>query len=111
MAGERRIPAVDVISSAKGWTLVADVPGCVKDDIALTFAEGRLVLEGRSKSAEMPDGATAGRRESPAAPFFRAIPLEGDLDADRATARLDRGVLTVEIPRRADTGERKIPVT
>lgn len=110
MAGERRIPAVDVIASEKGWTLVADLPGCVKDDLSLTFAEGRLVLEGRPKAAELPEGATAGRRESPAAPFFRAIPIEGDLDADRATAKLDRGVLTVEIPRRADTGEHKIPV-
>ena len=111
MAGERRVPAVDVIASQKGWTLVADLPGCVKDDVSLTFAEGRLVLEGVPRAAELPEGASAGRRESPAAPFFRAIPLEGDLDADRATAKLDRGVLTVEVPRRVESAEHRIPVT
>lgn len=107
----KRTPAVDVYDGDEAWTVVVDVPGCVKDDVDITVADGKLVVEGRPQRPDMPASAVAQRRESAGGAFARTIALDGCLDAALATAKIDRGVLTVWIPKRRETKEeRKIVI-
>ena len=103
----RRTPAVDVFEATDAWTCVFDLPGCQKEDVDISVADGRLTLEARPRKPDMPASAVVQRCEAPAAAFGRTITLDAELDASKATARLDRGVLTLRIPKRAEAQEEK----
>lgn len=107
----RRTPAVDVLDAKDAWTLVFDLPGCTREDIELTVADGNLTLEAHPRKPDLPASAVIQRRESPVAAFGRTIVLDVECDPSRAVARLERGVLTLTIPKRAEAApERKIRV-
>ncbi|MCE9584825.1 MAG: Hsp20/alpha crystallin family protein [Planctomycetes bacterium] len=103
----RRTPAVDVLDTKEAWTLVFDLPGCTKEDVELTTADGKLTLEAHPRKPDMPATAVIQRRESAVAAFGRTIVLDVECDATRATARLDKGVLTLTIPKRVEAAEEK----
>jgi HSP20 family protein len=107
----RRTPAVDILESAESWTVVADLPGCAREDVELTVLSGRLTIEARPQRPEMPVSAAAQRREAAALPFRRVVALDPALEVDKATATVDRGVLYVKVPFRREGRETKIPVS
>jgi len=106
----RRTPAVDIHGGKDAWTVVVDLPGCAREDVDLSVANGKLVLEARPHRPDLPASAVLQRRESAGAPFGRTLSLDPELDTERATAKLDRGVLTVWIPKRAKEAERKVTI-
>lgn len=107
----RRTPAVDVLEGEDGRTYVVDLPGCLKEDVDISVAEGRLVLEARPRKPDMPASAVVQRREAPSAAFGRTFSIDAELDPARATAKLDRGVLTLRIPKRVEPEvEKKIRI-
>ncbi len=103
----RRTPAVDVLESADAWTLVFDLPGCLKEDVDITTADGKLTLEAHPRKPDMPASAVVQRREAASGAFGRTVVLDPELDPSRATAKLDRGVLTLRIPKRTAKEEEK----
>jgi HSP20 family molecular chaperone IbpA len=108
---KRRTAAVDVFSGKDGWTVVADVPGCAKEDVELSIADGKLTIEARAQRPDIPATAVKHRSEAAGLPFGRTLALPPDLDPSRATARIDRGVLTVSVPKRdRPAEERRVPI-
>lgn len=108
----RRSPAIDVFSAESGWTVVMDLPGCSKEDIALTFHAGKLTVEAKPRRPDMPDNVAVQRREAATAPFARTVVLSPELDADKASARVDKGVLVVNVPKRTyEAKETKINIS
>ena len=103
----RRTPAVDVLEGTDAWTVVVDLPGCAKEDVDLTVADGKLTLEAHPRKPDMPASAVVQRREATAAAFGRTLALDPELDTTRVTAKLDRGVLTLWIPKRTVKQEEK----
>lgn len=111
MSESKRTPAVDVFDAEDGWTVVLDLPGCVKEDVELTIADGRLLVKAAPRRPDIPQGAQPQRREAAAAAFARTLPLDAALDSAASTARMDRGVLVVHVPRRrSETREFKVEV-
>ena len=103
----RRTPAVDVLNGKDAWTIVADLPGCTKEDVDVTVADGKLTLEAHPRKPDLPASAVLQRRESAGGAFGRTIVLDPELDSTRTTARIDKGVLTLWIPRRTTAAEEK----
>jgi len=38
--GSKRTPALDIFDGDQAWTVVVDLPGCLKEDVEITVAEG-----------------------------------------------------------------------
>ncbi|MCC6739595.1 MAG: Hsp20/alpha crystallin family protein [Planctomycetia bacterium] len=107
----RRTPAVDVLDSHDAWTVIVDLPGCLKEDVDITTADGKLTIEAHPRKPDIPASAVSQRREAAGGAFGRTLVLDPELDPARATAKLDRGVLTLWIPRRdLKPEERKIRI-
>jgi len=69
------------------------------------------MLEATPRRPDMPSNAVLQRHEAASGAFGRTIALDGSLDAGKATAKIDRGVLTLWIPKRKEeTQERKIRI-
>ena len=89
-------PAVDIYENADEYLIVADVPGVKNDAVKLHFEEGQLAL--RASRADRFD-------------FRRAFYLPEGVDIGKADAKLDKGVLSIHLPKSADAKPRRIPVT
>ena len=86
------------------------LPGVESTDVALEIDQNTVTLSGRFK--DEPEAATARAKhlERPRGTFTRTLHLPFEVDAARVQAKLERGVLEVEIPRLAKNPPTKIQV-
>jgi HSP20 family protein len=97
-------PPVNVWAGADGTTVMAQVPGVNPDELDITVHQDTVTLRGKRDpeppDADAPDTETiVHRQERPLGPFTRTIVLPFRVDADKVSARFDRGLLTLELPR------------
>lgn len=92
-------PAVDVVYTSDPALAVvtAELAGIVADELELEIVGRKLILSGRRNPAAV-DGDVYQQVEIERGPFRRAIELGADVDADRARARYQDGMLRVELP-------------
>jgi len=103
-------PLTNVFETKEAFLVKAEVPGLADGDVSVTVEEDALVVRGERK-IEVPSGYRVHLRERAPVAFTRKLPLPGRIDADAVTATLDRGVLTVTLPKAKDTLPRQISVT
>jgi HSP20 family protein len=105
-------PEVDVYYCGKPPRAVVKVAiaGIDPDDIVLEIRGRQLVISGERRAQEA-GGRLYQQIEIAHGPFKRAVELSADVEADRAAATYDDGVLRIEIPL-ASGGEepRRIPI-
>ena len=92
-------PAVDISESEKGLVVSAELPGLKKDQVKLTIEDGVLTLSGEKKFEDEKKGTDYHRVERRYGNFHRSFTLPTGIDADKAKARFEDGVLTIEIPK------------
>lgn len=102
-------PPVDVIEDSTGITLLADLPGVPRDRLHLRVEDDQLLIEAELV-LPMPHDLTASHTEVPLSRYRRAFTLSKELDADRISAELANGVLSVRIPKAAHLQPRRIEV-
>lgn len=86
----------DVKEDDKAWTLSLDLPGVAREDLNITV-EGTVV--------RLETKAEAGRQ------YKAAYEVADEIDADATTARLENGVLTLALAKKAPaTNARTIEV-
>ena len=100
-------PRVDVLETDEELVFMADVPGVKPEDVDVRFENGELTLHARCQ----PCGE---RRwlvtEYGVGDFYRAFAVNEEIEADRITAELKHGVLTVRLPKSDAVKPRKITV-
>ncbi len=108
-------PALDVAESATEYTLKASLPGVKPEDVNIQLEQGTVTMSGELKDEEpAASGETGGLRhhvrERRLGRFYRSVSLPGPVDADKATATFEHGVLTLRIPKAASAQPRRIPI-
>lgn len=104
--------AVDLLEADNVYVLAAELPGFAKDGVHVRIdssANGSSV----SISAERPSVSSlppeAGLRrvfsEIPRESLSRSIALSGEVDSERSSAKLENGVLTLTLPKKAPTAK------
>lgn len=96
--GAVRVPALDVVETAAGYTATLDVPGVAREQVEVSI-EGRRVDVSTvaAPQADANRAASAPQREPR---YARSIVLPAELEPGAAHARLDNGVLTLTLPKR-----------
>ena len=101
-------PSVDISETPEGLVLRYDMPGVAKDDVDITVDKGILIVTGK---AEAEEAGTPAYRETRIGDYRREFTLPDDVDADRITAAMNAGVLTVQIPRPEEAKPRRIQIS
>jgi HSP20 family protein len=91
------------------FVLRADVPGLTESDFEISVANNTVTLKGERK-VEVPQGYSQHRRERSDVRFAKSFQLPARVDADKVTATLKNGVLTLTLPRAAEAQPRQISV-
>jgi HSP20 family protein len=92
------------------FVLRADVPGLSENEFQINLAGNTLTLRGERK-VEVPEGHSVHRRERSAFRFAKSFELPARVEADKVTATLKHGVLTLTLPKAAEAQPRQISVT
>lgn len=106
-----RSPALNVAESDQAYTVTLELPGIAKDDVKVSIEGRRVTIEAQaSKSDERKEGARVLLRERDAAGFKRSFLLPAELDDARSSAKLEHGVMTLELAKRQPTPATRITV-
>jgi HSP20 family protein len=110
-AASKRSPALDVAESEQAYTVTLDLPGVAKDDVKVSIEGRKVSIEAKSSKAnERKDGDRVLVRERAASTFARSFVLPAELDQERSNAKLEHGVLTLELAKRGDASVKRINV-
>ncbi|MDB5313409.1 MAG: Hsp20/alpha crystallin family protein [Gemmataceae bacterium] len=101
-------PRVDILETENEFLLLADLPGVKSDDVDIRFEKGELTLHGR-RLPSFP-GKGVAHREHPATNYQRVFVVADTVAADKITAELKDGVLTVRLPKVEAVKPKKISV-
>ena len=102
-------PPVDIHETEEGIVLRADMPGVTKDRLDLRVDGNTLLIEGTIGISPQ-DQMSALYAEVRATTYRRQFVLSTELESTRIDANLQNGVLTVNIPKRAELRPRRIEV-
>ncbi|MFX1376314.1 MAG: Hsp20/alpha crystallin family protein [Promethearchaeota archaeon] len=95
-----RTPLANINEDNENFIISAELPGLDKGDIEITLQEGKLEIKGEIKEEkkEEKEGKLV-RREYRSSSYYRAFSLPENIDNDKVDANLDKGVLTIKIPK------------
>jgi HSP20 family protein len=101
------LPAVNVYETDDGYLLEADMPGVTKDGLSIYLDQNELTLIGR-RSQIRPK--MQHYRESSDGDFRRIFELDPEIDTEKITARVENGVLTLNLAKREHAKLRRITI-
>jgi HSP20 family protein len=101
-------PAVDVLETENGYELHANLPGFKPEEVELSIDRDTVTL--RAQHEEKEEKKHFLYRERRFGSFYRSLRLPEPIDSEKAEARVDNGVVTVTLPRLAQTQSRKLEI-
>lgn len=101
---EGRFPPVNVLVDDDAAVVEAELPGRTAADIELTLDPDAVVLS--DKPAAPAEGAT----EKPAPAWKRRIELPFRVDAEKASAKFENGILRIDLPKAESRTARRIQI-
>ena len=99
-------PAINVKESDKGYTVELAAPGLKKEDFNVHINdEGNLIIkmEQKQENKEEDKNTRYLRREFSYTKFEQTLILPDDVDKNKISAKVEHGVLTVELPKEVET--------
>lgn len=102
--------ALDVVEHPDRYTVRAAIPGMQPADIDISIDDAVLTIRGEHTPAEPEADATYIRRELRFGSFERSFTLPRGVDASRAEAKFEHGMLSLTLPKRVESQPTKIKV-
>jgi HSP20 family protein len=108
--GTTRSPAMNITEYENELVVTAELPGVKKDQVKVTFENGILKVDGQPKPYETPKEAQVLLNEMRICVFSRSIRINVEVDADKITAELEDGILSVRLPKIEEAKPKQIEV-
>jgi HSP20 family protein len=102
-------PPASVIEGRDGYTLEVEMPGVNKDGLDVSVENNELAIIGR-RSLPAVEGRLI-HHESRPQNFRRMFELDPSIDANKITARVEQGLVTLTLPKAEHVKPRKITVS
>lgn len=93
---------VDVVETDDAVRVEAELPGVDEKDVQLSVSRDVLSISGEKRSESRGEQDGWRRVERSFGAFHRTIPLPPGCDVDAAQAHFEKGVLTVEVPKKPE---------
>jgi HSP20 family protein len=102
-------PVANILETADGYILEAEMPGVAKDGLDVTVENGELIIIGRRADKDLPGAPLY--RESRPLDYRRVFDLDPSIDTSRIVAKMEQGILTLTLPKAEQVKPRRIQVT
>jgi HSP20 family protein len=101
-------PAWEVKETTEAFVLKADLPGVAEADLDIAVHNNVLSVSGSRAAEERKDGESYALYERQFGSFSRSFALPDLADGERVEAKLENGVLTLTVAKKAEAKPRKI---
>ena len=102
--------AVDMYETKDDVIVKATLPGVKPEDVEITITGDTLNIRGETKDETETKDKDYVRRERRYGEFARSVTLPAGLQTDKADAKFDNGVLTLQIPKSDQVKPKSIKV-
>ena len=99
-------PAINVIETEKEYKVEVAAPRMKKEDFQIHINEDNDLVISMEKKTESTEGDKGGREFS-YSKFQQTLILPDDVDKDKIDAKVNDGVLTIELPKRTPEEKEK----
>ena len=103
-------PAVDMYQTKDDIVVKAAVPGVKPEDIEISVTGDMLTIKGELKEEEKIEEGNYLRQERRYGQFTREFALPTQVNADKARAEFEHGVLTLHLPKAEEVKPKSIRV-
>ncbi len=103
-------PAMDVEEDENHITVKTELAGVPKDDVNITIEDGVLTITGEKRSDRETKDKNYHLVERSFGAFHRSLTLPSGVDADKAAATFEDGVLKIEIPKSEAAKPKKLEI-
>ena len=101
-------PEVNIFETTDGYVLEAEIPGVNRAGLDLNVEGSVLTIVGRREASALPGELL--HRETVDADYRRVFELDPAIDTAKIDAKLDQGVLTIQLPKSERVKPRKVTV-
>jgi len=102
-------PSASVVEAEDSYTLEVEMPGVTKEGLEISVENNELTIVGRRSRPSME--GTSIHRESRPENYRRTFELDPSIDANKISAKIDQGVVTLTLPKAEHVKPRKIAVS
>lgn len=103
-----RLPKTNINESDSAYELTMEMPGVEKKNVDVAIEKDEITITGGHTEKTESKGLL--RREIRSQRFRRTFVLDGSIDREKVTAKLENGVLTVSLPKKGEAVGRKINI-
>ena len=103
-------PRVDIVREHDNYKLTADFPGMNVGEIHIEVKDGMLTLWGEKKKKSEREGDGFSCSERYYGSFSRSFSLPSEASVDNIEAKMDKGMLTINVPLKAGEAAKKIDI-
>lgn len=104
------MPRLDLSETDDSFVMRVDLPGLKPEDVEITLQDDQLVVRGERERSTSESRENYHRAERSYGSFFRALTLPRNADRERIEADFENGVLTIAMPKTAESQPRRIEV-
>jgi HSP20 family protein len=105
------VPPLDVYESGDKYVVAVELPGIEPGDVEVSVEDSTLAIKGQREFFYTGAADESFRRiERRYGQFTRTLTLPSTADVEKVDASFDKGVLTIEVPKREEAKPRKITV-
>jgi len=97
------VPAVDVTEDDKAYKITAELPGMSEKDVDISVTGDMIVLKGEKRQEREEKDKNRYLCERSYGAFQRSFALPDGIDRDKIAAESAKGVLTLTLPKTAET--------
>ena len=102
---------LDVTTNADSLTIEAALPGIKPEDVDITIENNTVTISGHTAEARSAEEGSYVVQEIRRGTFSRSVTLPNGLEADKARATFEHGILRLDIPKAEQLKPRQIKIS
>ena len=107
---EVNLPKVNITEDENFFHLEAEIPGMKDNDISIEVHNGVLTIKGHKENKSDTEKESYHIREFSSQSFERSFKLSDRVDTEKVSAKINNGVLEVDLPKHVQIKPKKIEV-
>ena len=105
-----RMPALDIKDEDEKFMIQAEIPGLDKADIKIELNKNALEIKGEKTTENEEEKEGYIRKERGTRSFYRRLILPENIKGEEIETSLDKGVLTINIPKKEPEPKKEIKI-
>jgi HSP20 family protein len=104
------IPPMDLVEEQDHFIVRADLPGMAEEDVSIELEDNVLTISGERTRSQEESNEGYYRLERASGRFARSLTLPEAVDPESISARLEKGVLELKIPKPEERKPRRVAI-